>query len=253
VTTTRVTLPAYFVGANSGAGTTFGLYREFVRTTVPAGATPAQKARAAVAVAMNAQPFTNYEPYVQPWSGTKVENVTVTPSLITITLSGPGATGFTSEQTRLGVQELVWTATAAVGRGNIPVKFVLTDGSTKLFGTYPTALAYIRPVRDLAYLDLAPIWITLPERDQVLRAGVPVVAKGESCAFEATTAWTLSRNGSTVKSGTTMATSGCPLRGTWSVALGKLGPGRYTFRMYEASMREGVGVVAETSKPFTVK
>jgi len=151
------------------------------------------------------------------------------------------------------VQELVWTATAAVGWGNIPVKFVLTDGSTKLFGIYPTALAYIRPVKDLAYLDLAPIWITFPERDQVFAAGVPVVVKGESCAFEATTAWTLSRNGTAIKSGTTMATSGCPTRGTWSVPLGKLGPGRYTFSMYEPSMREDAGAVAETSKPFTVK
>ena len=251
--TGRVTLPVYFVGANSGAGTAFGLYREFVRTTVPAEASPAQKAKAAVGVAMNAQPFTNYEPYVQPWSGTRVENVTVTPSLITITLSDGGAAGLTADQSRLGVAELVWTAQGAVGAGNIPVKFVIGDGSTTLFGIYPTNKTYNRPTKYLTYQDLAPIWITFPERDQVFHAGVPVVAKGESCAFEATTAWTLSRNGNTVKSGTTMATSGCPARGTWGVSLGKLGPGRYTLRMYEASMAEGVGVVAETSKPFTVK
>ena len=91
------------------------------------GATPAQKAKAAVAVAMNAQPFTNYEPYLQPWSGTSVKNVTVTPSLITITLSGPGANGFTAAQTKLAVQELVWTAQAAIGQGTIPVKFVVAE------------------------------------------------------------------------------------------------------------------------------
>ena len=146
--TTQVALPAYFVGANSGTGDTFGLYREFVRTAVPAGATPAQKAKAAVAVAMNAQPFTNFEPYLQPWSGTKVNDVTATPGLITITLSGPGASGFTPEQTKLAVQELVWTAQAAIGQGTIPVKFVVADGSPKLFGAYATNKIYNRPTKE---------------------------------------------------------------------------------------------------------
>lgn len=250
--TTQVALPAYFVGANSGTGDTFGLYREFVATAVPVGATPAQKAKAAVAVAMNAQPFTNFEPYVQPWSGTKVNDVTVTPDLITITLNGPGASGFTPEQTKLAVQELVWTAQAAIGQGTIPVKFVVADGSPKLFGTYATDKTYNRPTKEQQYEDLAPIWILSPERGKVLAAGDPVVANGESCAFEATTAWELKKGGAVVKSGSTMASSGCPIRGTWHVDLGVLAPGSYTFRMFEVSMKDG-SVIAETSKPFTVK
>ncbi len=251
--TTQVALPAYFVGANSGTGDTFGLYREFVRTAVPAGATPAQKAKAAVAVAMNAQPFTNFEPYLQPWSGTKVNDVTATPSLITITLSGPGASGFTPEQTKLAVQELVWTAQAAIGQGTIPVKFVVADGSPKLFGAYATNKIYNRPTKEQQYEDLAPIWILSPERGKVFAAGSPVVANGESCAFEATTQWQLKKGGAVVKSGSTMASSGCPIRGTWQVNLGVLAPGNYTFRMFEVSMKDGQSLVAETSKPFTVK
>ena len=251
--TTQVALPAYFVGANSGTGDRFGLYREFVRTAVPAGSTPAQRAKAAVAVAMNAQPFTNYEPYLQPWSSTSVQDLTVTLTQITITLSGPGANGFTAEQTRLAVQQLVWTAQAANSQGTIPVKFVVADGSTKLFGTYPTAQTYNRPAKDLQYQDLAPIWITTPSRDYVSPAGAPVVATGESCAFEATTQWQLKKSGTTVRSGFTTASSGCPTRGTWQVDLGVLAAGDYTFRMYEVSMQDGKGVVAETSKSFTVK
>jgi len=250
--TTQVALPAYFVGANSGTGDTFGLYREFVRTAVPAGATPAQKAKAAVAVAMNAQPFTNLEPYVQPWSGTKVNDVTVTPDLITITLGGPGASGFTPEQTKLAVQELVWTAQAAIGQGTIPVKFVVADGSPKLFGTYATNKTYNRPTKEQQYEDLAPIWILSPERGKVFPAGASVVANGESCAFEATTQWELKKGGVIVKSGSTMASSGCPIRGTWQVDLGVLAPGNYTFRMFEVSMKDG-SLVAETSKPFSIK
>ncbi len=251
--TTQVALPAYFVGANSGTGDTFGLYREFVRSAVPAGATPAQKAKAAVAVAMNAQPFTNFEPYVQPWSGTKVEDLKLTPNLITITLSGPGASGFTPDQTKLAVQELVWTAQAAIGQGTIPVKFVLADGSTKLFGTYATNKTFNRPTKELQYEDLAPIWILSPERGKVFPAGAPVVANGESCAFEATTQWELKKGGAIVRSGSTMASSGCPIRGTWQVKLGVLTAGNYTFRMFEVSMKDGQSLVAETSKPFTVR
>jgi Immunoglobulin-like domain of bacterial spore germination len=251
--TTQMALPAYFVGANSAAGDRFGLYREFVPTAVPMGATPAQKAQAAVAVAVNAQPFTNYEPYLQPWSATSVKSATVTPSLITITLSGPGAKGFTAAQTKLAVQQLVWTAQAAVGKGAIPVRFVVADGSQKLFGTYPTSQSYNRPAPDLQYEVLAPIWITSPARNQVFPAGTAVVATGQSCAFEGTTQWELKKSGKAFLHGVnTIASSGCPTRGTWTAKLGALPAGSYQFRMYEVSMKDGQ-VIAETSKPFTVR
>jgi hypothetical protein len=42
------------------------------------------------------------------------------------------------------------------------------------------------------------------------------------------------------------------MRGTWKVSLGVLASGEYTFRMYEVSMKDGQ-VIAETSKPFTVR
>lgn len=250
--TKQMTLPAYFVGASSAAGDRYGLYREFVPTPVPVSATPAQKARAAVAVAMNAQPFTNDEPYLQPWSATSVTSVTVTPSLITITLSGPGQGDLPAAQSKLAVQELVWTAQAAVGEGTIPVKFVVASGSPTLFGSYPTSQTYNRPPPGLQYEVLAPIWITSPARDQVLPAGTAVMAAGQSCAFEGTTQWQLKNGGNVVKSGVTTATSGCPTRGTWKVKLGALPAGSYLFRMYEVSMQNGQ-VIAETSKPFTVR
>jgi hypothetical protein len=200
---------------------------------------------------MNPAPFANFEPYLQPWSGASVTNVTLTPSLVTITLSGPGANGFSPAQTKLAVQELVWTVQAALGHGTIPVKFVVAGGSPMLFGTYPTAQTYNRPAPDLQYQVLAPIWITSPVRDQVFPAGATVVAAGQSCAFEGTTQWQLTQNGTAIKSGVATASSGCPSRGTWQVNLGALAAGSYTFRMFEVSMQNGQ-VVAETSEPFTV-
>ena len=176
----------------------------------------------------------------------------MTPCLITITLSGSSVGGFTKEQTKLAVQELVWTAQAAVGQGTIPVKFVVAGGSSTLFGTYPTAQTYNRPAKNLQYQDLAPIWITAPGRGHVYKASTSVVVTGESCAFEATTQWQLKKSGSAVRSGTTTASSGCPTRGTWTVDLGVLSAGDYAFRMYEVSMQDGKGIVAETPEPFTV-
>jgi hypothetical protein len=200
---------------------------------------------------MSGAPFSTTTPFLKPWAGTSVTNVSVSPSRITIPLSGPGAPGFTAAQTRLAVQQLVWTAQAAVGKGNTPVRFVVANGASKRFGTYPTAQSYNRPAAALQYEVLAPIWITSPVQDQVFPAG-PVVAAGQSCAFEGTTAWQLKKGGAVVRSGSTLASSGCPTRGTWQVKLGSLGAGSYTFRMYEVSMEDG-SVIAEVSRPFTVK
>jgi hypothetical protein len=260
--TTQVTLPVYFVGATSTTGNGFSLYREFVRTAVPAGghSAPAGKIGYAVSAAMNSGPLASVEPYLQPWAGTSlrgsgvnnIKGTSVAPTLITLTLSGPGASGFTPAQTRLAVQQLVWTAQAALGQGNTPVKFDIASGQTKLFGTYPTSQTYNRPPPSLQYEVLAPIWITSPVRGQVFPAGAPVVAAGQSCAFEGTTQWQLKKSGTTVRSGSTTASSGCPTRGTWQVKLGVLGAGSYSFRMYEVSMQDGT-VIADTSKPFTVR
>ena len=96
---------------------------------------------------MNAAPLANVEPYLQPWSGTAVTNLTGTPSLVTITVSGPCASGLSAAQTKPAVQELAWTAQAALGHGAVPVKFVLANGPPMLFGTYPTAQAYNSPAR----------------------------------------------------------------------------------------------------------
>ena len=142
---------------------------------------------------------------------------------------------------------------APVGQGTIPVKFVVAGSSSRLFGTFPTAQTYNHPAKDLQYQDLAPIWITAPERGHVDKAGTSVVVTGESCAFEATTQWQLKKSGSAFRSGTTTASSACPTRGTWTVDLGVPSAGDYAFRMYEVSMQDGKGIVAETSKPLTVR
>ena len=252
--TRRVALPAYFVGPVSGDRPVFRLFREFLPASVPVTATDAQKARAALALAMNAQPFSNTDGYLQPWSGTTVKDVAVTPKRITITLSGPGSPGITdNDVARVAVQSLVWTAQAAVGKGTIPVTFTLADGSTTLFGRFPAAQDYNRPASNESYNDLAPIWVTSPGRDAVLPGGKPVVVKGEATVFEATVSWELLKGSAVVRSGHATASVGAPERGTFTFAVGALPAGDYTIRVFEVSAADGTTVNAERRVSFTVR
>lgn len=253
-TAQRVALPAYFVGPVSGDRPVFRLFREFLPASLPTTATDAQKAKAALALAMDAQPFSNTDGYLQPWSGTTVETVSVTPQLISVTLSGPGSPGITDrEVARVAVQSLVWTAQAAVGKGTIPVTFAVADGSAKLFGAYPAVERYNRPPSSSSYDDLAPIWITSPGRDARLPSGKPVVVKGEATVFEATVSWELAKGRTVVKSGHATASVGAPGRGSFSFALGALPKGDYTIRVFELSAQDGTTVNAERRISFSVR
>ena len=252
--TRRVALPAYFVGPVSGDRPVFRLFREFLPATLPTTATDAQRATAALALAMDAQRFSNTDGYLQPWSGTTVDDVQVTPQLITVTLSGPGSPGITDKDVaRVAVQSLVWTAQAAVGKGTVPVTFAVADGSTTLFGRLPAAEHYNRPPSNRSYDDLAPIWVTAPGRDATLPSGKPVVVKGEATVFEATVSWELLKGTSVVKKGHATATVGAPERGTFSFGLGSLAAGDYNIRVFEVSAADGTTVNAEKRVSFSVR
>lgn len=245
-------LPAYFVGPDGGEDARFGLFRQFVRGQVPEGATPAQLGEAALSVAMS-RPAVASADYLQPWTGVQVTGVEVGSNRIDVSLSHPGsASGLSAEQSRLAVQQLVWTVQAGVGQGSTPVRFTIDDGSTSLFGRYPTSRTYDRPGADTAYQDLAPLWIDDPAPGTTVNGSSPVVATGQSCTFEAVAQWQLRSGGSLVDSGSTTATSACPTRGTWQIGLGDLPKGTYTLRVFTTSAGDGKTVTAQVSSRFTV-
>jgi hypothetical protein len=249
-----VALPVYYVAPIGDDGRMVRLYREWL--TVPGVTRQADdrlRARTAVELAMTAVP-PGTDGYLRSWDGVDLLDVSVTDARITVTLSGPGGTGFPEDTERVSVQQLVWTAQAAVGRGTIPVWFVLADGSDALFGTQPVDRPYNRPPsRDRYHEDLAPIWVTSPTRGQELPAG-PVSVTGEASVFEATVSWQLLRdNGAVLDDGFVTASVGAPGRGTYEIGLGMLAPGAYAVRVYELSAEDGQTVSAETTMPFTVK
>ncbi len=239
--------PAYFVmpyGTNS-----LGLVREYIGTQLPVGADPAAQGTAALSVSLNAQPYTNTDGYLQLWPSGTSAKVSLTPNEIQVVLTGPGVTGLAAEQQRIAVQQVVWAVTAGVQK-NVPVRISVAGGG-KIFETVPAGV-YQRPADAQAYQDLAPIWVDTPSRDQVLSAGAPVVVKGQACAFEANVQWELKRGNTVVNKGNTTASSGCPQQGSWSVDLGTLPVGAYTFRAFELSAADG-SLRAQKVVSFSVK
>jgi hypothetical protein len=253
VTTQQVSLPVYFVGPIGDDKPTYKLFREFIRSELPSDASPAERAKAALVLAINAQPYSNTDGYLQPWSEQTIGNVTVKDGLITVDLADAGSpdAAVGEENKRLAVQELVWTAQAAIQQ-TLPVKFAVAGGSTELFGSISTDQTFTRPGKDELWKDVAPIWVTSPSRDQVLPAAKPVVVQGLAIVFEATVNWELERGSTQVATGHATASTGAPMQGQYSIALGKLSAGTYTITVRELSPKDG-SVSAEKSVSFSVK
>lgn len=249
---TPTSLPVYFVGPIGDRKGTDKLFREFLPGSLPRGASAAQRAKAALALAVGGYPGGSSPGYLRPWAGQTVGDVTVTDRTITVALANGGASGLSAEPQRLAVQELVWTAQAAVGKGTIPVRFTVADGSGALFGRFPTSQAYNRPGKDQLFQDLAPVWVTAPGRGQVLPASKPVRVQGQAIVFEAALSWELTRGQTQVKAGHTTATAGAPAQGSYTVDLGLLTPGDYSVRVFEVSMADG-SVAAQQTVGFTVR
>ncbi|KAB7744751.1 hypothetical protein GA707_09235 [Nostocoides sp. F2B08] len=231
------------------------LYREWVNVEGVTRDAPVQaRARAALQTALSGSaPGT--DGYLDIWDGVTLEDVEVGTDRITVTVNGPGPASVDDDSARIGVQQLVWTAQAAVGEGPVPVRFVVSNGSDQLFGRLSTDRDYNRPAStDLYYEDLAPIWINDPTRGQVID-GADVVVSGEATTFEGAFSWELidATDGTVLRSGTGQASAGGPARGTYEIALGDLTAGDYQIRVFELSAKDGTSVSAERTIPFTVR
>lgn len=245
--TAAATLPVYYLGDRTPGGTDLRLFREFVKTTAPT--TDAGRAERALELALGAPPAGSG--YHAVWQGVTVGDVTVTPSAITVHLSR-GLTGVGGESASLGVQQLVWTAQGAVGKGRIPVTFVLDDGGTEVAPGLSTSQPFTQPTGVDALSEIAAVWINEPFRGQQVTAGDAVTVKGVATVFEATVQWQLLRGGAAVDSGFVTASAGAPERGTYTIPLGTLPAGDYTVRAYSTSAKDG-SVADEARTTFTVR
>ncbi|GAB3593933.1 hypothetical protein GCM10027446_16950 [Angustibacter peucedani] len=158
------------------------------------------------------------------------------------------AHGRTAEQARLAVQQLVWTVTAVQQDADLGVRLLVDGRPGRLFGSVPVGDVVHRA--SPSYDVLGSLWVEAPDEGQQVSG--PVTLRGSACTFEANVGWQLLRDGQVVDSGSTTASSGCPSRGSWSVALGRLEPGGYTFRAFE-SPASGQGPDREDTRSFVVR
>lgn len=162
----------------SGAAATqqrWALQRWFVPSDIPTAAPAPLAVRAAVRWAMG--PGLTEPGTTAPFNGTVATEVTVTPELITITLSNGGHASADAELARISLQQMVWTAQAAYGH-RVPVTFRLADGADLLLGRFPAGGRYDRPDSDRIATEAAPVWIDGPGLGAALPAGRPVTLTG---------------------------------------------------------------------------
>ena len=251
--TVQATVPVYYVGPVTQGSSSLRLFREFVSAGVAAPVAPESKALSALGLAMGSTaPPPSGSGYVAVWSGIQPRAVSLdTPGRIEVSLSG-GLDAQPPGGSDLAVQQLVWTVQAAVGRGALPVRFLVPDGADVAPGL-PSTRSYTRPTDPNAvYAVLAPIWVDEPFRGEHIAAGSRLTVKGVASTFEANVEWQLLKSGAEVEKGSTTASVAAPLRGTYTFEpRTALTSGDYVIRVFESSAKDG-SVAAEQSVPFTV-
>ncbi|MDT0215499.1 Gmad2 immunoglobulin-like domain-containing protein [Rothia sp. ARF10] len=242
--TVPATLGIYVVGSNGGEQARRGLVRQFATLNLPQDATESDRATLAVVESIRST-----DGRTDPWSAVALDRLEVERGRITIHLTDPGGTAPDARAAELAVSALVWTAQAAVGRGDLPVT-LRAPGGQRLFGLLDPSRTWTRAGTPPELL--CDIWIDSPAPRSSARATQPVVVRGQAVAFEANLEWDLRQGGAVVKDGFTTASIGAPSRGTFSVELGRLDAGSYTFRAFTTSAKDG-SVFAERSVTFTVR
>ena len=238
---TAVALAVYRVGTNGGDEERPALVREFWEADLDPTGPASAEVRAAVGESLRRSEL---------WREVTVEDAGVTSGRITIELSDSGPDAATAEAARLEVAALVWTAQAAVGRGDVPVRMTTSDGG-RLLGHVSADTAFTRAATPPE--ALADLWVDEPSPGAALPAGRTVTVRGQAVAFEATVEWELRRGTTTLRDGFATADAGAPRRGTFTVDLGRLEAGTWTFRAFTTSAEDGQGVVAERLVTFTVR
>ncbi len=138
------------------------------------------------------------------------------------------------------------TVQGVAGRGDVPVRFSMADGTSLLGQLSSTRVVRQADVADVAF---ASIWVDGPVG--TVTPTKAVTASGIASVFESRLGWELTRDGARVGGGSTMAAAGAPARAAWSIGLGTLAPGSYELRVYALSAKDG-SVAAERTSDFVV-
>lgn len=242
--TTSANLPVYYLSDYKSKPV---LYREFHRLNAGDGS-KAARARAAVSEMLDGR--TAYDgDYFSSWpASTKVRNVSVSGSTVTVDLSGASVNAYDPPTEKAALQQLIWTATGASTTDGMKL---LLDGRpvAKLWNLLP-ASGTLR--RGAAVDVLAPVWVYDPQEGATVGPdGVTINVAG--IVFEATMRVRVrDSSGKIVFDKTVTLSAGPPSQGTGSVRTPALKPGRYTVEGFFISAADS-SIQAMDDHSFTVR
>jgi hypothetical protein len=237
-------VPVYYAGSTAHGDK---LFREFQKKDLCQDTDCLLKASAVAAV--NGQP---QDPdYRTLWpDGATVGNVSQDGDTIVIDLASgvhdrPAA--LSAEDAGLAVQQLVYSAQAAVGRGRLPVQLLIDGQHTDTVLGVPAAepLAASNP-DDV----LAPVQIDNPANGATVSPTFTV--SGRAATFEANVVWEVTQGGTVVKHGFTTAQECCTLS-PFSFTVEGLSPGDYTLVAHDSDESGQGRPVNQDTKEFTVQ
>jgi len=241
---TTFTVPVYYVAETSRGPR---LYREFHVVETAAG-----KPQAALIEAMTRSPV---DPdYRTDWpAGTSANSVAKQGDIITVDLDALGADlhgrpdGMTEQEASLAVQQLMYTAQAALQDATrSAVQFLINGERTDTVLGVPTSepLAEGDPTE-----VLAQVWIIEPAEGAEVQS--PFTVSGLANAFEANVQWELMQGDAVVDRGFTTARECCTMA-PYSFKV-SAPPGDYTLVVHDSDPSDGEGFAPwQDTKNITV-
>lgn len=199
----------------------------------------AEVAKAALNELISGTPTTAGASRVMP-TGTKILGINITEGLATVDFSAEvlrANVGSSGEA--LGIASIVNTLTEFPTIQK--VAFTVDGSADKGMDWWGHVGLYEQPFqRDLSSVLEPAIWVTSPQRDQVISS--PVKISGNARVFEASVSYRLRDNsGTIIAQGHTMAAEGAPGRGDFNADLvfTAHGPGQGQIEVFEASAKDG--------------
>lgn len=225
-------LRVYYLGSDRGRPR---LYPEFHSLPVGDGSAAA---RTSAALTEMLDGRRAYDPdYAGGWpAGTRVRDVRVEADAVVVDLAGVGDGAdpgqLDPDTARQAVQQLVWTATAASGKGVVRLRLDGRPAST-LWGIVPVAPDLRRaPAADV----LGLVWVIDPQHGATVGRTFQVYVAG--IVFEATMQVRVRRGTTVVYERTVTLDAGAPQQGEARLSLA-LEPGSYTIEGYAISAADG--------------
>jgi hypothetical protein len=236
-------VPVYYVGDTAHGKM---LYREFQRQSICQGTDCLLKA--AVVATINGQP--DDPDYRTLWpDGATVGNVSQDGDTIVIDLAAgvhDRPAGLSSDDAGLAIQQVVYSAQAAVGKGRLPVQLLINGQHTDTVLGVPASEPLAADNPDDVQ---APVQIDSPaDGDEASRT---FTVTGRAAVFEANVVWELKQDGTVVKHGFDTAQECCVLS-PYSFQV-TAPPGTYTLVVHDSD-ESGQGLpVNQDTKEITVQ